>query len=102
VIRSFSDPTAEKVFLGEKLSRKEEKALGGLKIEKAQERLAILNQATERDLLNLGSLNYHKLHGTGRYSIDADSRKSKWRITFAWSNDELSDVELVKIEDTHS
>jgi len=36
-----------------------------------------------------------------RHSIDANSRRSKWRITFAWKNEQLSDVELVKIEDTH-
>lgn len=101
MIRSFADPTTEKIFLGIGLTRKEEKQFGGLRIDKAQERLAILNQATERDLLSLYSLHYHKLHGQGRYSIDANSRNSKWRITFAWANDELADVELVEIEDTH-
>ena len=101
MIRSFSDPIAEKIFLGQRLTRKEEKSIGGLRIEKAQERLAILNQASERDLLNLLALHYHRLHGKNRYSIDADSRKSKWRITFAWANEELTDVNLVEIEDTH-
>lgn len=71
-------------------------------MEKAQERLAILNQATERDLLILQALHYHKLHGENRYSIDANSRNSKWRITFIRANDELTDVELVEIEDTTS
>ena len=28
--------------------------------------------------MTLQSLHYHKLHGTGRYSIDANSRASKW------------------------
>jgi hypothetical protein len=42
-----------------------------------------------------------RLIGSGRSSIDADSRKSKWRITFTWENDEAKDVCLVKIEDTH-
>jgi plasmid maintenance system killer protein len=102
VIRSFSDPVAEKIFRGEKLSRKEQNSLGDLRLEKAQERLVILNQAAERDLMNLQSLHYHKLHGEGRYSIDANSRNSKWRITFTWANEELTDVELVEIEDTHS
>ena len=55
----------------------------------------------EKDLLTLHSLHYHKLHGTGRYSIDANSRNSKWRITFAWADQALTDVSLVKIEDTH-
>jgi len=41
------------------------------------------------------------LKGTNRYSIDADSRKSLWRITFEWEDDEMKDVLLVKIEDTH-
>ena len=102
VIRSFADEAAQKIFRGEKLTRKEQKRLGGLRVGKAQERLAILNQASEKDLLTLQSLHYHKLHGEGRYSIDANSRNSKWRITFAWANDELTDVELVKIQDTHS
>ena len=91
-----------KIFHGEKLTKIERKALGDLRIEKAQERIAILNHATERDLLGLHSLHYHKLHGTKRYSIDANSRNSKWRITFSWAAQELTDVELVKIEDTHS
>jgi hypothetical protein len=54
-----------------------------------------------KDLLTLHSLHYHKLHGTKRYSIDANARASKWRITFAWTNQELTDVSLVKVEDTH-
>ncbi len=102
MIRSFADPATGKIFRGGKLSRKEEKRFGGLRVDKAQERLAILNQATGRDLLILQSLHYHKLHGKDRYSIDANSRNSKWRITFAWANEELTDVELVEIEDTHS
>jgi plasmid maintenance system killer protein len=28
-------------------------------------------------------------------------KSSKWRITFAWANQELADVSLVKIEDPH-
>jgi plasmid maintenance system killer protein len=64
-------------------------------------RLQILNAATEKDLLIHHSLQYHALKGTKRYSIDANSRNSKWRITFTWSEDTLADVELVKIEDTH-
>ena len=102
MIRIFADRATEKIFRGDKLTRKEEKQFGGLRMDKAQERLAILNQASERDLLTLRALHYHKLHGSDRYSIDADSRKSKWRITFAWADDELTDVELVEIEDTHS
>jgi plasmid maintenance system killer protein len=102
VIRSFADSVTEKLFRGDELTRKEMKGLGDLRMEKAQERLAILNQSSERDLLNLRSLSYHKLHGEGRYSIDANSRSSKWRITFAWANEELTDVQLVRIEDTHS
>jgi plasmid maintenance system killer protein len=101
VIRSFSNKLTEKIFRAEPLDRKEAKAIGDLRIEKAQERLLILNQATERDLLSLKSLHYHKLHGTDRYSIDANSRSSKWRITFSWLDEKLADVQLVKIEDTH-
>ncbi len=102
MIRSFADPVTEKVFRGDELTRKEKNGLGDLRLSKAQERLAILNQASEKDLLNLQSLHYHKLHSEVRYSIDANSRISKWRITFAWANEELTDVLLVKIEDTHS
>jgi len=53
VIISFADTLTEKVFLGEKLSRREEKRLGDLDLNKAQERLAIINRASEKDLLTL-------------------------------------------------
>ena len=46
-------------------------------------------------------IHYHKLKGTAKYSIDANSHKSPWRITFQWENAELTNVELVRIEDTH-
>jgi plasmid maintenance system killer protein len=46
-------------------------------------------------------LHYHKLKGTTLYSIDADSRKFPWRITFHWENAKMKDVPLVKIEDPH-
>jgi plasmid maintenance system killer protein len=101
VIRSFADTTTEKLFLGEELSRKEIKKLGTLNPVKAFERLAILNEADEKSLLRLPAFHYHKLNGTSKYSIDADSRKSPWRITFQWENQEMKDVELVRIEDTH-
>ncbi|MEI6674902.1 MAG: hypothetical protein WCO57_06970 [Verrucomicrobiota bacterium] len=101
MIRSFADPLTEKIFLGEALTKKETRYLGDIRLDKAQERLVILHHALEKDLLTLHSLHYHKLHGTGRYSIDANSRASKWRITFAWANSQLTDVSLVKIEDTH-
>ncbi len=101
VIRSFADTTTEKLFLGEKLSRKETNKLGTLNPVKAFERLAILNEADEKSLLLIPALHYHKLKGTSKYSIDADSRKSPWRITFQWENLEMKNVELVRIEDTH-
>jgi len=41
------------------------------------------------------------LYGTSRSSIDASSRRSRWRITFAWTGDECTDVEFVSLEDTH-
>lgn len=101
MIKSFADSITRKVLVGETLTQKEMKQLGGLRLDKAQERLVILQHATEKDLLTLHSLHYHKLHGTGRFSIDANSRAAKWRITFEWANQELTDVSLVKIEDTH-
>lgn len=100
MIRSFSDKTTEKIFHSLELSRKEVRAFGKLDFQKAYERLRILHFATEKDLLCAVSLKYHGLGGK-RYSIDADSRRSPWRITFEWDNDELTDVRLVKIEDTH-
>lgn len=101
MIRSFADTTTEKLFLGEELSRKEINKLGTLNPVKAFERLAILNEADKKSLLRLPALHYHKLKGTSKYSIDADSRKSPWRITFQWEKQEMKDVELVRIEDTH-
>jgi len=101
VIRSFVDTTTEKLFLGDQLSRKETNKLGTLNPIKAFERLAILNEADKKSLLLTPALHYHKLKGTSKYSIDADSRKSPWRITFQWENQEMKDVELVRIEDTH-
>ena len=101
MILSFSDDATEKIFNEESLTRKELKKLGGLNIDKAKSRLMILNRSNEKSLLSLGNLCYHSLSGTDRYSIDANSRKSKWRITFTWENDNHTDVQLVKIEDTH-
>lgn len=101
VIKSFADIVTEKLFLGDQLTRKESNKLGKLNPIKAFERLAILNEADEKTLILTPALHYHKLKGTAKYSIDADSRNSPWRITFQWENTEMKDVELVKIEDTH-
>ncbi len=101
MILSFADETTAKIFRGDSLTRKEERSLGDLKVKKAYERLLLLNAATEKDLLLYPALHYHSLKGTTRYSIDADSRNSKWRITFAWADQALTDVSLVTIEDTH-
>lgn len=101
MIKSFADSTTETIFLGGALSRKETKRLGSLDTAKAFERLAMLNEADEKTLLLTSFLHYHRLKGTDRYSIDADSRKSPWRITFQSENAEMKDVQLVKIEDTH-
>jgi plasmid maintenance system killer protein len=101
MIKSFADSITEKIFLGVDLTKKEARHLGDIRLDKAQERLVILHHSSEKDLLTLHSLRYHKLHGTKRYSIDANTRASRWRITFAWADQELTDVSLVKIEDTH-
>ncbi len=101
MIKSFADTITETIFLGGKLNRKESAKLGSLNTVKAYERLAMLNEADEKTLLLSPFLHYHKLKGTTRFSIDADSRKSPWRITFQWENAEMKDVQLVKIEDTH-
>jgi plasmid maintenance system killer protein len=101
VIKSFADATTEKLFFGWELSGKETRKLGSLNPIKAHERLSMLNEADEKALLLATFLHYHKLKGTTRYSIDADSRKSPWRITFQWENADMKDVLLVKVEDTH-
>ncbi len=101
VIRSFADVLTQKLFLGAELSRKEINKLGSLDRLKAFERLAILNEADQKALMLIPALHYHKLKGTFKYSIDADSRKSPWRITFQWENAQMKNVELVRIEDTH-
>lgn len=101
MIQSFADTLTEKLFLGEEMSRKEINKLGTLNLVKAFERLAILNEADEKALRLIPALHYHKLQGTSKYSIDADSRNSPWRITFRWENAQMQNVELVKIEDTH-
>lgn len=101
MIKSFANSVTEKVFLGEALNKKERKLLGSLNLKKAAERLVLLYIAEEKMLLSSPALHYHKLQGSDRYSIDADARNSKWRITFCWENKEMKDVELVRIEDTH-
>ena len=101
MIKSFSNELTRKIYTGETLTKKERKQIGSLKINKAQERLTILNDATENNLLTAPSLHYHSLHGTEKYSIDADSRNSPWRITFQWENEDMVNVECVRIEDTH-
>ena len=101
MIKSFADSLTHKIFLHAAISRKELRLLGTLNTVKASERLAILHASDEKALLLTPALHYHKLKGTNKFSIDADSRKSPWRITFQWENKEMKNVELVKIEDTH-
>jgi plasmid maintenance system killer protein len=101
VIQSFADTLTEKLFLGAEMSRRELNKLGTLNPVKAFERLAILNESDEKALRLIPALHYHKLKGSTKYAIDADSRKSPWRITFQWENAEMRNVGLVKIEDTH-
>ena len=101
MIKSFSSPLAEKMFYGDSLTKKERMVVGSLNTGKAADRLRQLHTADEKTLLTAPYLHYHKLRGTTRYSIDADSRRSPWRITFCWENEELKNVELVRIEDPH-
>ena len=101
MIKSFASPVTEKIFLGGKLTKKERKSIGALNVTKASERLVQLHTADEKALLTAPYLHYHKLQGSDLYSIDADARNSKWRITFCWENEEMKDVELVEIENTH-
>ena len=66
--------------------------LGTFNPVKAFELLAILNEADEKSPLLNPALHYHKFQGASKYSIDADSRKSPWRITFQWENLEMKNV----------
>ncbi len=100
MIIGFANLVTKKIFERVPLTRKEQNKLGGLNFDKAAERLDILNAADEKNLLLTRYLKYHKIGGN-RFSIDADSRRSKWRITFSWKDDQLQDVDFVKIEDTH-
>ena len=101
VIKGFSDKATQKLFLGVALNQKERRTFVAMNVQKAAERLFLLDSSDEKALLAASALHYHKLHGSDRCSIDADSRKSKWRITFTRENDEATDVSLVKIDDTH-
>lgn len=77
------------------------KKFGERTYDKYPKQATILNEANEISLLLIPTLHYHKLKGTTKYSTDADSRKSPWRITFHWEDSEMENVELVRIEDTH-
>jgi len=104
MIRSFSNEATAKIFYGEELTRKEARKLGSLDIIKAKEVLAILDNVEERHLLTpeFKRFHYHSLKGSPRYSLDVNGRRSKWRATFQWENEDKIHVELVLIEDTHS
>ena len=101
MIKSFLDEKTKKIFNGETLTSKERKKIGSLNTKKAQARLTLLDDSTEKELMLNNRANYHNLSGTKKYCIDADARNSKWRITFTWENDDKKDVECVLIEDTH-
>lgn len=100
VLKSFSDALTEKIFNGDKLTKKERKKVGALNLLKAMERLILLDLSAEKYLMLHGGSRYHSLSASNRYSIDADARNSPWRITFQWENEEMINVELVEIEDT--
>lgn len=100
MIKSVAGPFTEKSFRGEDPTGKEAGSFGDLRPDNARERLLILHQSAENDRLTLHSLHYRKPHRTGRNCIDANSRVSKWRLTFARAEQELTDVSLVTIEDT--
>ena len=101
MINSFANEVTRKIFLNLPLTRKEIRKFGSLNIEKTTNRLQVLDLSDERDLILAMHLYYHALSGTRRYSIDANSRRSIWRITFEWADGNRTDVEAVLIEDTH-
>jgi len=101
VIKSFSCRITEKLFHSEDISQNKRKKFGDLDWDIALDNLLFLDLADEQDLLKSISLHYHSLGGKPpKYSIDTH-RNSKWRITFYWENEEKTDVQLVKIENTH-
>jgi hypothetical protein len=51
VIKSLADAITEKIFRGDDLTKKEARQLGDIRIDKAQERLLILQHSAEKDLL---------------------------------------------------
>jgi len=56
-----------------------------------------LDRATRPEQMNIPGLRFHPLRGRdkGRYAIDASAN---WRITFAWSDKDATEVDL---EDYH-
>jgi hypothetical protein len=62
-------------FLGEPLTRLTFRRFGTLNTIKAIERHTTLNEVDSKSLLLIPPLPYHKLKGTSKYSIAADSRE---------------------------
>jgi proteic killer suppression protein len=88
MITSFRDKETEKIF--NRLPSKRFRAIQ----DRAGEKLAVLNAATELMDLSLPSLRLEKLSGDrrGQYSIRINGQ---YRICFVWHNGNANEVEIV-------
>ena len=85
-------------------SKKERRQFGGLDVQKAHDRLRILNAIRSESelLLPINKYLYYLGHGgSEKATIDSNKRQSKWRITFEWQNKKLGDTHRVSINDPH-
>ena len=106
MITDFACFTTEKIFKNEDytLTKSERKKIGSIDIFKCHNRLIILNEIATEDELLLpfnSFLFYHNLKGTEDHTIDACSRKNKWRISFQWVSKKEGETKKVKLADTH-
>lgn len=106
MIRSFQCQTTESIFNQKSylLNKKERKRFGDLDTSKAHDRLRILNAIRSESELLLPInkyLYYHAHSGSDTSTIDANKRRSKWRICFEWHSKELGDTMNVSITDPH-
>ena len=90
MIRTWRNAATRKVWEGERPNQ-----FRGLDFEAAIDLLLALNAAKSlSDLSPLKSIGLHKLKGDrkGRWAMTANAR---WRICFAFANDDAYDVEIV-------
>ena len=92
MIRSFRDKGPQRFFAtgdGRRLSVQNPRRIANI--------LRALDDASRPEDMNLPGFRFHALfgHEKGRYAVDASGN---WRITFAWTEGDATDVDL---EDYH-